>query len=78
MQVLVVAGQNAAHRRHLGPVTSLAQFFRELGGAVGARSRPGGRVPSTALITYRQEPEWVMGRRPFRACGDISAATRAN
>jgi EmrB/QacA subfamily drug resistance transporter len=35
MQVLIVAGQNAVERRHLGLVTSLAQFFRELGGSVG-------------------------------------------
>jgi EmrB/QacA subfamily drug resistance transporter len=35
MQVLAVASQNAARRRDLGVVTSLAQFFRELGGAVG-------------------------------------------
>jgi EmrB/QacA subfamily drug resistance transporter len=35
MQVLVVAGQNAADHRHVGVVTSLAQFFRELGGSVG-------------------------------------------
>ncbi len=35
MQVLVVAGQNAVEHRHLGVVTSLAQFFRELGGSVG-------------------------------------------
>jgi EmrB/QacA subfamily drug resistance transporter len=35
MQVLVVAGQNAVDHRHLGLVTSLAQFSRELGGAVG-------------------------------------------
>jgi EmrB/QacA subfamily drug resistance transporter len=35
MQVLIVAGQNAADHRHVGLVTSLAQFFRELGGSVG-------------------------------------------
>jgi hypothetical protein len=35
MQVLAVASQNAARRRDLGVVTSLAQFLRELGGAVG-------------------------------------------
>jgi EmrB/QacA subfamily drug resistance transporter len=35
MQVLIVAGQNAVEHRHLGLVTSLAQFFRELGGSVG-------------------------------------------
>jgi EmrB/QacA subfamily drug resistance transporter len=35
MPVLVVAAQNAASHRHLGLVTSLAQFFRELGGTFG-------------------------------------------
>jgi EmrB/QacA subfamily drug resistance transporter len=35
MPVLVMAAQNAAPRRHLGVVTSLAQFFRELGGTFG-------------------------------------------
>jgi EmrB/QacA subfamily drug resistance transporter len=35
MPVLVVAAQNAAPHRHLGLVTSLAQFFRELGGTLG-------------------------------------------
>jgi hypothetical protein len=35
MQVLIVAGQNAVDHRHVGLVTSLAQFFRELGGSVG-------------------------------------------
>src|SRR6266542_1804747 len=35
MQVLVLASQNAVSQRHLGLVTSLAQFFRELGGTFG-------------------------------------------
>jgi EmrB/QacA subfamily drug resistance transporter len=35
MQVLVLASQNAVPQRHLGLVTSLAQFFRELGGTFG-------------------------------------------
>jgi len=35
MQVLTVAGQNAVDHRNVGLVTSLAQFFRELGGSVG-------------------------------------------
>lgn len=35
MQVLTVAGQNAVDHRHVGLVTSLAQFFRELGGSIG-------------------------------------------
>ena len=35
MQVLILASQNAVPQRHLGLVTSLAQFFRELGGTFG-------------------------------------------
>jgi len=35
MQVLILAGQNAVQVRDLGLVTSLAQFFRELGGTFG-------------------------------------------
>jgi len=35
MQVLILASQNAVAQRHLGLVTSLAQFFRELGGTFG-------------------------------------------
>jgi EmrB/QacA subfamily drug resistance transporter len=35
MQVLIVAGQSAVERRHTGLVTSLSQFFRELGGSIG-------------------------------------------
>jgi EmrB/QacA subfamily drug resistance transporter len=35
MQVLILASQNAVSQRHLGLVTSLAQFFRELGGTFG-------------------------------------------
>jgi len=35
MQVLILAGQNAVQVRDLGLVSSLAQFFRELGGTFG-------------------------------------------
>jgi EmrB/QacA subfamily drug resistance transporter len=35
MQVLILASQNAVQVRDLGLVTSLAQFFRELGGTFG-------------------------------------------
>jgi hypothetical protein len=68
MQVLVVASENAAHRRHLGLVTSLATAQPLVGAAhqvpsqYGPKSSPGGgssRRPFTAC--------WPIVRRPGAA-----------
>src|SRR6266545_3630004 len=67
MQVLVLASQNAVSQRHLGLVTSLAQFFRELGGTFGV-------ALFGAIFSARLSAE-LAGRLPGR--GSPGAGTLA-
>src|SRR6266508_2160776 len=67
MQVLILASQNAVPQRHLGLVTSLAQFFRELGGTFGV-------ALFGAIFSARLSAE-LAGRLPGR--GSPGAGTLA-
>jgi EmrB/QacA subfamily drug resistance transporter len=67
MPVLVLAAQNAASRRHLGVVTSLAQFFRELGGTFGVALFGAVFASRLAADLARRLPAGAGGRLGGRA-----------
>lgn len=69
MQVLVLAGQNAVEVRDLGLVTSLAQFFRELGGTFGV-------ALFGAVFSARFAAE-LAARLPQAAARGLAGAVRA-